>query len=154
MWSFRRRPHADASPQPAAATQPPQPRLLVCDDNDTVTQLLELMFTQEGWVVETVSNGEACLDVLERRRPDVLVVDEQMAGISGLTTAKLARKRGFDRPILLFSAYLDDKAQSQAKRLDVLPVSKLDFPNVVRHVTAAHGRHRRAQVRLRADQRR
>jgi CheY-like chemotaxis protein len=102
-----------------------------------VTQLLDVMFGQEGWRVEVVTSGEACLDVLDRRIPDVIVLDQEMAGLTGLQTAATARKRGIDRPILLFSAYLDAAARRRADRLGVLAVSKVDFPAVVRHVTEA-----------------
>lgn len=129
------------SVSPLPPPQPPapgaRPSLLVCDDNSSVTQLLDVMFSHEGWRVEVVTSGEACLDVLDRRLPDVVLLDQEMGGLTGLQTAATARKRGFDRPILLFSAYLDAAARNRADRLGVHAVSKVDFPAVVRHVTAA-----------------
>ena len=124
---------------PAPATPAPR-RLLVADDNRTVTQLLEMLFTREGWQVTVVDSGEACLDRLDEADPDVVVLDQQMDGISGLETAKRMRGSDFDRPILLFSAHLDDAARKAAERLDVDPVSKVDFPAVVRHVDSAYRR--------------
>ena len=115
-------------------------RLLVADDNRTVTQLLEMLFTNEGWQVTVVDSGEACLAQLAATDPDVVVLDQQMDGISGLETAEQMRSDGFDRPILLFSAHLDDAARKASERLDVVPVSKVDFPAVVRHVDSAYRR--------------
>ena len=129
---------------PAARPAVPEPRLLVCDDNESVTAMVELMFSTEHWKVEVVRTGLACLRAIQRETPDVVLLDQQLGdGPTGLETAKRARKAGFDRPILLFSAHLDEPARKGAARLDVLPVSKLDFAAVVRHVTAAHRAHAR-----------
>ena len=97
------------------------------------------MFATEGWALEVVADGPACLDALARNQPDVLLLDQRLEGpLSGIETADAARRRGFDLPILLFSAYLDDDALRDAQRLRLMPVSKLDFPAIVRHVNAAY----------------
>ena len=127
-------------PDTTPSAAPTVRRLLVADDNRTVTQLLEMLFTREGWQVTVVDSGEACLDRLAEADPDVVVLDQQMDGISGLETAERMRTSGFDRPILLFSAHLDDVARKASDRLGVDPVSKVDFPAVVRHVDSAYGR--------------
>jgi CheY-like chemotaxis protein len=102
------------------------------------------MFANESWSVDVARSGQECLAALERRPADVVLLDQQMdGGLSGLETAEVARKNGFDRPILLFSAHLDEPARERAAELDVLPVSKVDFPAVVRHVNAAHRAYRR-----------
>ena len=44
---------------------------------------------------------------------------------------------GFDRPILLFSGHLERDEWKRLDTLGLLPVSKVDFAAVVRHVTAA-----------------
>ena len=141
MSLFRRRrstpPAPDAAVYPVAGTR--QRRLLVCDDNNTVTQLLEMLFTREGWAVDVVASGEECLRRLTEIRPDVLLLDQQLdGGMDGIDTARILRREGFDRPVLLFSAYLDDASRAAARRLDLVPISKVDFPAVVRHVEAAY----------------
>jgi CheY-like chemotaxis protein len=84
---------------------------------------------------------------LKRSCPDVLLLDQRLEGpLTGIQTAATARRRGFDVPILLFSAYLDDEARGDAERLRLMAVSKLDFPAIVRHVNAAY-RLARAEAR-------
>ncbi|MDX6199265.1 MAG: hypothetical protein QOJ79_2416 [Actinomycetota bacterium] len=140
MSPFRRRKQGNARAEIAAAPAgPPIRRLLVCDDNDSVTHLLELLFSHEDWALEVVTNGPDCLAALDRSRPDVLLLDQRLDGpLSGIETATAARQRGYDLPILLFSAYLDDEARGDAERLQLIAVSKLDFPAIVRHVNAAY----------------
>ena len=143
--SLFRRHRADLGPPEAAessapsAAPPPAPHLLVCDDNVTVTRVLGLMLDRAGWTVEVTETGRECLAALERREPDVIVLDQRFYfGLNGLETATLARERGFDRPIVLFSAYLDTAARQRAEQLQLLPVSKVDTAAVVRHVNEAH----------------
>ena len=146
MPLFRRRtPQSAPAAAYPTASGPVRPRLLVCDDNESVTQLVQLLFDREGWSIEVVSDGEQCLEAIQRCAPDVVLLDQQLGGgPSGIETADIARERGFDGPVLLFSAYLDTASQVDVDRLDLQPVSKLDFPAVVRHVNAAHRAHRRA----------
>jgi CheY-like chemotaxis protein len=142
MRLFRRRSAPPPSPLPASAvypsTAPRGPRLLVCDDNDTVTQMLELLFERQGWQVDVTATGEDGLAAVQLDDPDVVLLDQDMGGgLTGLETARLLREGGYDRPVLLFSAYLDAPTRAAADRLNVVPVSKVDFPAVVRHVEAA-----------------
>ena len=140
MALFGRRRGTDVVRLPEAPTTSRPRRLLVADDNVTVTQLLDMMFTRDGWEVTVVDSGEACLTALPQMDPDVVVLDQQMDGISGLETAEQLRADGFTRPVLLFSAHLDDTAREASLRLGVDPVSKVDFQAVVRHVEAAYRR--------------
>jgi CheY-like chemotaxis protein len=142
MDLFRRRKREGVLPAgdvyPTAAPAPRGPRLLVCDDNNTVTQMLELLFERQGWTVDVTATGEDGLVAARLDDPDVVLLDQQMGGgLTGLETARALRDGGYDRPVLLFSAYLDPETRAAADRLDVLPVSKVDFPAVVRHVEAA-----------------
>jgi CheY-like chemotaxis protein len=114
-----------------------QPQVLVCDDNASVTELLAMMLSVEGWSVEVTTSGLECLAALERSTPDVVVLDQRMPGLSGLEVAAAARASGFDRPILLFSAHLERDEWQRLGELGLLPVSKLDFPAIIRHVVTA-----------------
>ena len=128
-------------PAPRVITLPDaqvaKPRVLVCDDNASVTHLLDMMLSLEGWSVQVTTTGRECLAAIPQSQPDVLVLDQRMPGLSGLEVATTARRDGFDRPILLFSAHLETDEWRQLGDLGLLPVSKLDFQAVVRHVTAA-----------------
>jgi CheY-like chemotaxis protein len=144
---FRRRPApppaADVQVYPQLPTRPAGPRLLVCDDNQSVTQLLEMMFEQAGWTVDVTDNGADAVASVALDDPDVVLLDQQLGGgLTGVQAAQTIRKAGYERPIVLFSAFLDEKTRRAAERLGLLQVSKVDFPAVVRHVTEAHARAR------------
>jgi CheY-like chemotaxis protein len=114
-------------------------RVLVCDDDLDVGPVIVKLFEIEGWDGELVTSGEQCLETLAAEPPpDVLVLDHKMPGMLGIDVADKLRGRGFDRPILLCSAYLGPELAADLERLDLHAVSKIDLPALVRmsHVAA------------------
>ncbi len=93
-------------PMPAAA---PASVLVVDDDADlriTLTGALEAL----GFDPWEAANGPAGLDILKRRRPDILLVDFAMPGMNGAEVAVAARALHPDLPILFASGYADTAA--------------------------------------------
>ena len=107
-------------------------RLLVCDDDPAVGKLLESIYTGEGWDVEVVTSGQACIATAAAWPPDVLVLDHMMPEMTGIETARVLRLGGFTQPIVLFSAYLAPDVDDAARALDLLAVSKVDTQAVIR----------------------
>jgi CheY-like chemotaxis protein len=114
-------------------------RLLVVDDDFSVGKLLRAIFEREGWEVEYAASGDECLTMVEGTPPDVIVLDQMMPGLTGIDTARRLRGDGFDKPIVLFSAYLGPDLQTAVRELDLKPVSKVDTQAVIRIVDALGG---------------
>ena len=58
-------------------------RILVVEDEADIAALVAYQLTREGYRVETVSDGAAALDALRRERPDLLLLDRMLPGLSG-----------------------------------------------------------------------
>lgn len=114
-------------------------RLLVVDDDVSVGKLLRAIFDGEGWEVANATSGEECLKMVRDAPPDVIVLDNMMPGLTGLETARQLRQEGFDKPIVLFSAYVGPDLQSAVEELDLNPVDKVDTPAVIRIVESLGG---------------
>jgi len=114
-------------------------RLLVVDDDLSVGKLLRAIFELEGWEVDYANSGEACLARVEAASPDVIVLDQMMPGLTGIETARRLRGAGFDKPIVLFSAYVDPELQTAVGELDLKPVPKVDTQAVIRIVESVGG---------------
>ena len=107
-------------------------RLLVCDDDPAVGKLLESIYTGEGWEVDVVTSGQACIAMAAECPPDVLVLDHMMPEMTGVETARVLRLQGFTNPIVLFSAYLAPDVDGAVRALDLMAVSKVDTQAVIR----------------------
>jgi CheY-like chemotaxis protein len=80
-------------------------RILVVDDDDTIRELLELALRDEGYEVGSAGDGGAALEMIERFRPHLILLDLRMAGMDGATFAAAYRKRpGRRAPIAVVSA--------------------------------------------------
>jgi DNA-binding response OmpR family regulator len=77
-------------------------RILIGDDDrDTVT-MLKAILRDEGHEVQTVLRGDEALEVARLMRPDVVILDVNMPGLSGYAVARELRNRsGIAAPVLI-----------------------------------------------------
>lgn len=82
-------------PSPAggtnAAAKRPMTRVLVVDDVPAVQELLREYLESEGYMVEVAGNGSDALRRLPEVRPDVVLLDILMPGLSGISVLKQIR---------------------------------------------------------------
>jgi signal transduction histidine kinase/ActR/RegA family two-component response regulator len=79
--------------------------VLVADDDGNQRALLEDVLRPLGFTVITAADGKACLSALSLYRPDILILDVAMPGMSGWEVARQVRKRsGREMPIIMLSA--------------------------------------------------
>ncbi|MBB4350790.1 signal transduction histidine kinase/CheY-like chemotaxis protein [Rhizobium cellulosilyticum] len=79
--------------------------VLVADDDANQRALLEDVLRPLGFTVIVAADGPACLSALSLYRPDILVLDIAMPGMSGWDVARQVRKRiGRGLPIVMLSA--------------------------------------------------
>jgi CheY-like chemotaxis protein len=78
------------------------------DDDPDVLWITAEDLRGVGYVVAEAESGRAALTLLEREDPcDLMVVDLVMPGLSGMDTARLARRSRPDLKVLLCSGYAD-----------------------------------------------
>ena len=78
--------------------------VLVADDDRAVRESLERALQFAGYEVELAADGDAALAAIERRTPDVVVLDVMMPGYDGLDVTRRLRREGNRLPILLLTA--------------------------------------------------
>ena len=77
-------------------------RFLIVDDCPDAGKILGLLLQRAGYQVEITVDSTQCLPLLESFKPDVLLLDIAMPGVSGYTLAKQIRARPeFDRLIII-----------------------------------------------------
>lgn len=68
-------------------------RILIADDDRDAAQMLAVLLRQEGHEVSTVLRGDEVLDLVRMMRPDALILDINMPGMSGYAIARELRER-------------------------------------------------------------
>ncbi len=87
--------------------------MLVVDDDSSIRELLHAALEEEGYEVVSATDGQDALVIVERWRPDVIVLDLMMPVMDGWTFAKRLRER-YDIPIVALSAVTDIERHAKA----------------------------------------
>ena len=81
------------------------PSILVVDDEPGVRSALGGVLRDEGYEVDAVDSGEACLERLARQAYDVVVLDIWLPGMDGLATLTRMRERQIDVQVVIISGH-------------------------------------------------
>ncbi len=80
------------------------PRVLVVDDEPTLTDLLSMALRYEGWDVRTAADGLSAVRAAREFRPDAVVLDIMLPDLSGLEVLHRLRADATDVPVLFLTA--------------------------------------------------
>jgi two-component system response regulator PilR (NtrC family) len=80
-------------------------RLLVVDDEPSMREFLEIMLSQEGYLVRTASTGEEGFEAYRAEEPDLVLTDVKMPGMSGLDLIREIHSLDPGAPIIAITAY-------------------------------------------------
>lgn len=81
--------------------------VLVVDDDEDVRTLAGWQLEAEGFRVTAVSDGQAALDVVERDRPDLVLLDLTLPLVAGLDVLARIRSSG-DLPVIVVSGRIGE----------------------------------------------
>ena len=90
------------------------PNILVCDDERSICEMLDISLRREGYKVETVNSGEAAKRKLESALFDVVITDIKMPNIDGIEVLRHAHKLSPDSAVILITAVDDYEAAVEA----------------------------------------
>ena len=77
-------------------------RVLVADDNPDSVLMLDVLLSDEGHQVQGVYKGDEVLAAMRGFRPDAVLLDIKMPGLSGYEVARRIHERyGVQRPLLI-----------------------------------------------------
>lgn len=79
-------------------------RVLVVDDDPSVTSVLKRGLAYESFEVVTASSGQEALQVAQERYPDLVILDRMMPGLDGIEVLKRLRAADSDLPVILLTA--------------------------------------------------
>jgi CheY-like chemotaxis protein len=67
--------------------------VLLIEDNDTDKKMVSAIIKKQGWSVEIADNGKQGVDLAVSKKPDVIVMDCEMPGMSGVDACKEIKDR-------------------------------------------------------------
>ena len=79
-------------------------RVLVVDDEPSLTDLLSMALRYEGWEIRTAGDGAGALKAAREFRPDAVVLDVMLPDVDGLELLRRLRADTPDIPILFLTA--------------------------------------------------
>jgi len=82
--------------------------ILVVDDEPNIVQLARMYLEQEGFKVASVGDGLTALKQVERKKPDLMVLDIMLPELDGLEVCRQLRYEDNSIPILMLTARDDD----------------------------------------------
>jgi two-component system OmpR family response regulator len=79
--------------------------VLIVDDEVNICNALRRILGQEGYLVKAVLDGNTALDVISKKRTDVVLLDLMMPGINGREICSMARHMAVDTRVIYFTAF-------------------------------------------------
>lgn len=89
------------------------PRILIVDDNRLVLSTLSMGLEKAGFAMLRAASGEEAVSICQQLRPDLIVMDIRMPGISGLEAVRRIHT-STNVPVIFLSAYDDAEVVEQA----------------------------------------
>jgi DNA-binding NarL/FixJ family response regulator len=112
-------------------------QVLVADDNPMIRKMLcQLFEVEEDYdICAEAQNGEEAIDLALKHRPDLIILDMSMPGLSGMQAAQELKKIMPDVPIIIFTQYENiGRAILKSDRTVDRVVSKSDASTLMEHV--------------------
>ncbi|PRZ41479.1 two-component system OmpR family response regulator [Antricoccus suffuscus] len=80
------------------------PRVLVVDDEQTLSELLSMALRYEGWDVKSAPDGRSSIALARKFRPDAVVLDIMLPDLDGLEVLRQMRADSPTVPVLFLTA--------------------------------------------------
>ena len=82
-------------------------KVLVVEDDTTLSETLEYNLTRQGYETLTAADGRAALDIARNEKPDLIILDLMLPGIDGFEVCRILRKE-LSVPILMLTARTEE----------------------------------------------
>jgi len=95
----------------------PAHKILVVDDEQSMTQFLGIVLRKEGYDVTTVNNGREALERVKSEAFDVVITDIKMPGVDGIQVLNGVKKHDPSLPVVIMTAYASQQSAIEAVNL-------------------------------------
>ncbi|TIQ38458.1 MAG: response regulator transcription factor [Mesorhizobium sp.] len=82
--------------------------ILVVDDEPPIRKLLRVGLGSQGYTVSEAPNAKAAIELVQAERPDLILLDLGLPGMTGLELLGKWRNDGLDIPVVILSSRTDE----------------------------------------------
>jgi DNA-binding response OmpR family regulator len=112
-------------------------KILIVDDEDVIRMLYGEELEDEGYEVITTDSGRGLVGLVEREKPDLIILDIKMAEHDGLDLLQDIRREYYNIPVILCSAYSSYKGDLKAIAADYYVVKSADLSELKQKIKMA-----------------
>ncbi|HEY6539693.1 MAG TPA: response regulator transcription factor [Ktedonobacteraceae bacterium] len=116
-------------------------RLLIIDDHEMVREGLKAMLSAEPdfSIVGDAANAEAAFALIERLRPDIILLDVRLPGTSGIEVCRAVTERYPETAVIILTTFTDESLVEQcikagARGFIVKDIERFDLKRSIRAV--------------------
>jgi DNA-binding response OmpR family regulator len=93
-------------------------RIVIADDDELIVEVIRGALESGGHVVGALPDGEHVGEVIDFKRPQLVILDCAMPGKSGIDALRDIRSSpvAYDTPVLMLTALIDSKDEAIAMR--------------------------------------
>lgn len=115
--------------------------VLIVDDEPEITKLFEITLRKIGIKTKVANDGAEALRQIKRGRPDLVVLDLMMPGVSGFEVLKRLRRQPStaDLPVIVVSSYTNIPQARNLPVTRVMPKGSFGTPEIREAVASVLG---------------
>jgi DNA-binding response OmpR family regulator len=97
-------------------------KIAIIEDDAVISQMYRMKFEAEGYEVQMAGNGRIGVELVEKMRPDIILLDLRMPEMDGAEALAQIRKHdwGKDIPVLILTNVGVEEAPKELEDLNVL----------------------------------
>jgi len=104
-------------------------QLLITDDNAAFRQVLrEVLEDRPFLILHEAESGEEAVDVVQRQRIDIVLLDMHMHVMTGIETMRELKRMDFTRPCILITSDTSDDVKRDARDAQAFSILKKPVP--------------------------
>ena len=91
--------------------------ILVVDDEESVVELFLRILNKKEYTVLTANNGKEALELADKERPDLIILDLNLPGMGGIEVLRRIKKIDENIEVIVITGYGTMKTVKAAMRL-------------------------------------
>lgn len=103
------------------------PALVIVEDQPEIRAILRRTFETRGFAVAGYGDGVEGFRGIVGAKPDAVILDQELPGLSGLEILEAIRKASIEAPVVLLTANVDPDVAARARGFGPIVVSKKPF---------------------------